>query len=619
MEFKKYDTRSGEIRGLNTEKQKPDLPQNAIQSGKNPANLRSRMSCLKVSAFLKSFWHGNCPSLNMVKNLILIFISVFFCLSAVPAAFGQTLSDPETGELFWADPAVREIAVSEDNFGLAEDPGIIHPGYHPTELVAKTSFPERYDAREYGYITPIKNQTPYDLCWAESVMSMAESNLIKKGLADQSIDLSEVFPHYFQWHRTPDPLGLTSGDKNIWHAYESYPGYTREWINSWSSGYRAVLLLSAGNGIVPESTAPYPAADADIPNYSLDPSLAWTSEAATLKNAWWISMNDTEAIKRMIMKYGSVVIAFNQNRAKYLNEETGAYYCPDLLYTNHLVNVIGWDNDYDPSAFLTRPEERGAWLVKNSFGTDWGNDGYFWLSYADKTLSEDAFVFDFEPVDPKLSNYQYDGTVSYSYLNDPNGKSIAAGNVFTAQNNETITAVGFTTPSSYFDYEISIYRGVKTDPESGVIYARQSGSELYAGYHTVELENPVKLVGGDRFAVVVEIRSEKNGEAYILTDRSVSYTVTPTNGELFVFQELISDSHPGESWYRTAGGSWTDCWNEDPEKSLGNVRIKAFNKFHSYSVWKNADSQDLTSETNPEKGLSLFRMGEDSFRVPGFN
>ena len=555
---------------------------------------------------------------NMKNTLILIFFVILFCLSAVPVSFAQTVPDLVTGELFWAEPSVKEVLITEDNYGISEEPGIIHPAYHPTELAAKTSFPERYDAREHGLVTSVKDQKPYDLCWAESVMSTAESNMIKKGLADNTVNYSEVFPHYFQWHRVPDPLGLTAGDQNVWHAYESYPGYIREWINSWSSGYRAVLLLSGWTGIVPEEVAPYPDADADITNYSIDPDLAWDSAEAHLKNGWWISMNDTEAIKRMIMKYGSVVIAFNQNRSKYLNEETGAYYCPDLLYTNHLVNVIGWDNEYDTGNFLVSPEEKGAWLVKNSFGTDWGNDGFFWLSYADKTLSEDGFVFDFTPVEPGLRNYGYDGTVSYSYLNDPESNTFTAANIFTAQANETLTAIGFTTPSSYFDYNIKIFRGVKDDPESGVVFARQSGSELYAGYHTIELEEPVNLAAGDRFSVVLEITAGWKGGAYILTDRSVSYTVTPVDGELFTFQELISESHPGESWYRTSGGKWVDCFDADPTQSLGNIRIKAFTRFKSYSVNKNADGSDSTAHyTHPERGLTLIRM-DSTPAVPSF-
>ena len=542
-----------------------------------------------------------------------IFFLIIFTLLYIRPAFSQTIVDEKSGRLLWNSDVNNTIQFSDENYGLIHEDNIILSESVPYRAEEKSSFPEQFDARSKGWITPVKNQKPFDLCWAESVMSMAESNMIKKGMADAGIDLSEIFAHYFQWNRVPDPLGLTIGDENIWNAYESYPGYIREWINSWGSGYRAVLLLSGWPGITTEDVAPYPSGDTDVTNYYLDPSLAWNSSFAKLQDAWWIPTEDTQAIKRLIMKYGSAVIAFYQNREQYLNEETGAYYSPDSRYSNHLVNVIGWDDNYPACNFSSSPEHNGAWLVKNSFGTEWGNDGYFWLSYDDKTYSGDAFIFDFQPIESDVKMYQYDGSVNYNYLSDPNSNVFAAANVFTAIDNERLISVGFVTPSSYYSYKIEIYRGVKDKPDSGILFSHQNGEELYAGYHTIMLDKPVELTAGDRFSVIIEITAKTPGTAYIMTDRSESFTVKDANDKEIIYQEFISASHPGESFYRAADGSWIDCWDAEPSRNLGNVRIMANTKFISYSSIKSTDTDEII--TFSDAPLTLFRIEPSD---PGF-
>ena len=599
------------------------LPGNRVKScitDRGPLCLPARQRRHKPCLLSQQRCSGIIPAPVFIMKRFLIIPVLFFLLMLSGPAFSQTAADEASGRLRWADSDSKDLVLTGQNYGLAEEPGIIHAKYIPSNLFEKAPFPEKYDARDAGLITAVKDQRPYDLCWAESVMSMAESNLIKKGYAGKDYDLSEIFAHYFQWHRTADPLGLTAGDENIWIPYESYPGFIREWINSWGSGYRAVLLLSGWPGLVPENTAPYPSGDADIMNYKLDPQLAWHSNGYQLDTAYWISMNDTQAIKRMIQKYGSIVLAFNQNRDKYLNPETGAYYCPDDLYTNHLVNVIGWDDTYPGSNFLSRPDVDGAWLVKNSFGTEWGNKGYFWLSYDDHSLSEDAFVYDFSPSENDVNCYQYDGSVSYNYLNDPNADTFAAANVFTAVNNEKLEAVGFLTPSSYFSYNIEIYRGVKDRPDSGVLFAKQSGEKLDSGYHTIKLDNPVDLVSGDRFSIIVEIIANGKGNAYIMTDRSESFTVFNADNEKVVFQKFVSSSNPGESFYRSAKGEWIDCWDADPKTSLGNVRIKAYTRTVSTGMRKAIEIPPMDGIlTDGMPQLIRLETGEErNYPVPSF-
>ena len=50
----------------------------------------------------------------------------------------------------------------------------------------------------------------------------------------------------------------------------------------------------------------------------------------------------------------------------------------DLFHGNHSVLIIGWDDD------------KGAWLIKNSWGTYWGEDGYMWIKYNSNDIGKKA-------------------------------------------------------------------------------------------------------------------------------------------------------------------------------------------------------------------------------------
>ena len=83
--------------------------------------------------------------------------------------------------------------------------------------------------------------------------------------------------------------------------------------------------------------------------------------------------------------------------SEYYNEETYAQYNPDGMTPNHKVTVVGWDDNYPAENFSITPPGDGAWIIKNSWSDAWGDEGYFYLSYYDTTISEfDGFLTDVE-------------------------------------------------------------------------------------------------------------------------------------------------------------------------------------------------------------------------------
>lgn len=69
---------------------------------------------------------------------------------------------------------------------------------------------------------------------------------------------------------------------------------------------------------------------------------------------------------------------------------TWAQYTDQNIEANHSAVIVGWDDDYPVSNFVLehQPEAPGAFIVKNSWGSEWGLDGFFYLSYYDRTVRD---------------------------------------------------------------------------------------------------------------------------------------------------------------------------------------------------------------------------------------
>lgn len=181
----------------------------------------------------------------------------------------------------------------------------------------------------FGYWTSVKNQGSCGSCWAFSTIGAFESNLKKNGI---TVDLSE------QW--------LVSCNTDGW-------GCNGGWFaNDYMLNPGAVL----------ESCYPYTATDS--PCQSGCPFVYVASDTGDTGT----SVSD---IKAGIQTYGAVSVAVYVNNA--FQAYTGGVFnsCRNLS-CNHAVVLCGWD-DSKGSA--------GAWYMKNSWGTGWGESGFMWIEY----------------------------------------------------------------------------------------------------------------------------------------------------------------------------------------------------------------------------------------------
>ena len=273
------------------------------------------------------------------------------------------------------------------------------------------------------------------------------------------------------------------------------------------------------------------------------------------------------------MRDGAVQISYYAS-SNYLTKNSGeytAYYCPNGYTSNHSITVVGWDDNFSKSNFRTggTPNNDGAWLCRNSWGSTWGTSGYFYLSYNDATVGEFASLT-MEPTTNYGSIYQYDGGClrqnGYIYSTSRVSHTNIGGgaNVFTADKNDEITAVSFYSAEAGWNYTINVYTGLTgSTPDTGTLAksAVISGTQEYAGYHTVDLPVSVPVKAGEKFAVAVDLY-DKNGKHYVITDR-----YSPSTGLSFY------------KFYNT----WSDCTT----KYKSNVRIKAYTKAVKTTVPQN--------------------------------
>ena len=138
-------------------------------------------------------------------------------------------------------------------------------GQGETGAARASFYPQRYDSRESGWVTPVKNQNPFGVCWAFGMASLLETSLLAQG--EGTYDLSEEHLAYFFSHRQNDPLGNTPDDKNqVSYDYHHVGG----------NDYLAALFLSTWSGMTTEEDVPFPT----DPSHTLDLTQAIVDEKA---------------------------------------------------------------------------------------------------------------------------------------------------------------------------------------------------------------------------------------------------------------------------------------------------------------------------------------------------
>ena len=337
----------------------------------------------------------------------------------------------------------------------------------------KVQYPASYDLRDDGRVSPVRDQAQWATCWAFAALSAVESSLLPETVLQFSAEHLS-YHHGFQIGEN------TGGDFNMALAY----------LVSWK-------------GPVTEEEDPYG------DEYSPDDLKA----AVHVQNAVMLADPDTDRLKALIYENGAVESAIYARQdleamSGFYDPDTAAYYYTGEEACNHDIDIIGWDDSFSKENFPQEPPGDGAFLCKNSWGESFGDGGYFYISYYDVNIGKYGAAYTgVESADNYDHIYQCDdlgwtGSIGYG---DPEAMFAA---VYTAGPEETLSAAGFysTDPGTWYDlYLVRDFEGAEDFADMQYL---RSGYLADRGFFTAELGEEIPLEDGERFAVVVRIRTK---------------------------------------------------------------------------------------------------------------
>ncbi|MEE1159375.1 MAG: S-layer homology domain-containing protein [Atopobiaceae bacterium] len=509
----------------------------------------------------------------------------------------------------------------------------------PTPALAEGGLPSRFDLRDRGVVTPVKQQEPWGDCWAHAAIAASETSILSamgSTYAQTGLDLSERHLAWYVVQPVTESVSKSQAGEGL-RVYNTAAGAN----HVYDFGGReqcAATLFAQGIGPMPEQEYPNQGAEGRLAFADLkaNKEAYITQKIAAYRDIYWYYDDDTlrtlaeEDYKTYLERYktfdaysplddwsineqdgpgsgrfkGSPYTLTHNNVLTYWArpEDDGSLgadekYDGEPIYTHngyalyqgsidllkselyagrgisvgltitnkgldrntwseynsehtlspdHVCCIVGWDDDYAASNFKGEdgaPPSKGAWIVKNSWGSetdlvpgglvaadgstkdahagDWGivdengkHTGYFYLSYYDRSIAvPESFDFRIEENNDQQDALQLDYLpASYAEWFHADDRPEWEANVFTLDKDMRIDEVATRirmsdkVPVQGFTCTFDLYRlrNGATRPDDGEHLATCTREFETQGYHRAKLDAPVYLKAGDRLGIVVQ-------------------------------------------------------------------------------------------------------------------
>ncbi len=539
---------------------------------------------------------------GFAKPFVLLVFCCLFAFTLPFFIFDNSVKTPEyqTKSVSYTQEYLNYLSLPEEekeNYGVI--PRQIEISYNNlyslpayTQLVTSPSLPTEYSLYSTSTISNLfsaqnansnidnlpKNvgdQSGMGICWAFASLTSFESTLYKTGVVvyneldpSTQLNFSELDLAYVSQVQNHGLSKIGGGTFDLAYEYITYElGPCIQ-----QSGESNYSYLSSDTTATNAYSSHF-LSTRQISNYTALEASYFPARSTCTTNAQITNLRNS--IKSHIYNYGAVTASIYYdnaylktksfyNSAKSSYETVYGYSYSGTLTANHLVTLVGWDDD------ITINGHTGAYIVQNSWGTgatSKTNDGYFYVFY-DDTMVEDN-VAGFARVDTKVedaitynnleglqSNNKYlsvDSTSTYYSLATVQSKMYIS-NIFEKQSDyyQQLSRIkiptifdsdSYNNSTSFYVYvldnlnyeDIETYNKIKTSLSSKFSSATKlknkyaSGSDPYLFssnqlvLYTIDVEEELFLTGGlgdeygNYFAIVVEYKS-----GYLYTSHNVA-------------------------------------------------------------------------------------------------
>jgi len=510
---------------------------------------------------------------NITKKIVAIGLAVFLMLPAsVQAAI--SFQEPEYSEAYkqWISLSEEERAnyIQPMKYDLSFNKKT--NTYPMQKANAKVALP-RYCLKDDIPNIKVKNQQDTNSCWANVTTTQLETNT--------SIITKKESPAFsFRHIEYATSRFFAKGEENK-------KGFNRN-VGDGGNYFIATAYLTSGQGAVLESKFPFENNEnlialselnkakpvRQVKDFEYLPTISKTFDAngyAVYEESPLELQQKREIIKEHIVENGALAVAtyvgdgyyfstkdvwYNDNVAYYCNSNDG-----NILLGDHEVSIIGWDDTYSRTNFKkgNQPKQDGAYIVQNSWGEEFGDNGIFYISY-DDGLVESELMSITKTSDISYDHlYQYD-PYGYTYAAGQVGADVYSANVFSrdVDKKETLTEVGVYLP---MDSTVDVYINKGEDKNIQNAIYHQTTPILTTGYHNIPLTTPQTLET-EKFTVITRVDNYAGFEVY-------AENLMP---DMYAYIE----ANANESFFSMDGVDWEDMIALKEIGMTASACVKAF-------------------------------------------